>query len=142
MLRHRDPDGTARYAVVDYKTNRLHARGEPVVVGDYARVPLAEAMAEHHYPLQALLYAVALHRYLRWRLPGYDPARHLGGAGYLFLRGMTGAHVPVGADGRPDGVFDWAIPPQLVVELSDLLDGVAPPDASAPTEQLALGLEP
>ena len=31
-----------------------------------------------HYPLQALLYLVALHRYLRWRLPGYDPERHLG----------------------------------------------------------------
>ena len=31
-------------------------------------------MVAAHYPLQALLYAVALHRYLRWRLPGYDPA--------------------------------------------------------------------
>ena len=30
-------------------------------------------MVEAHYPLQALLYSVALHRYLRWRQPGYDP---------------------------------------------------------------------
>ncbi len=36
-------------------------------------------MQRAHYPLQALLYLVALHRYLRWRLPGYDPAAHLGG---------------------------------------------------------------
>ena len=29
-------------------------------------------MLHAHYPLQALLYSVALHRYLRWRLPGYE----------------------------------------------------------------------
>ena len=32
-------------------------------------------MYRHHYALQALLYTVALHRFLRWRLPGYDPER-------------------------------------------------------------------
>ena len=31
------------------------------------------AMAHSDYPLQALLYAVVLHRFLRWRQPGYDP---------------------------------------------------------------------
>ena len=45
--------------------------------------------------LQALLYTVALHRYLRWRLPRYDPERHLGGVLYLFLRGMIGPDTPV-----------------------------------------------
>ena len=30
-------------------------------------------MADSHYPLQAHLYLVALHRYLGWRLPGYTP---------------------------------------------------------------------
>jgi exodeoxyribonuclease V beta subunit len=44
----------------------------------------------HHYPLQAHLYLVALHRYLRWRLPDYDPPSHLGGYAYLFLRGLPG----------------------------------------------------
>ena len=48
-------------------------------------------MQRAHYPLQALLYTVALHRYLRWRLPGYDPDAHLAGVLYLFLRGMIGA---------------------------------------------------
>ena len=33
---------------------------------------------------------MALHRYLRWRLPGYDPAQHLGGSAYVFLRGVPG----------------------------------------------------
>jgi len=79
-------------------------------------------MAEHHYPLQALLYSVALHRYLRWRVPGYDPARHLGGVAYLFVRGMAGKGTPV-SRGNPYGVFNWRVPAALVISLSDLLEG-------------------
>lgn len=45
-------------------------------------------MVHHHYPLQAHLYLVALHRFLRWRLPDYTPERHLGGYVYVFLRGL------------------------------------------------------
>ena len=56
---------------------------------DYGRAEMAAAMLHSHYPLQALLYSVVLHRYLRWRLPSYDaraaprrcplplPARHV-----------------------------------------------------------------
>ena len=50
---------------------------------------MAAAMMGARYPLQALLYEVALHRMLRWRQPGYDPEVHLGGVLYLFLRGMA-----------------------------------------------------
>jgi len=113
------PDGT-RFVVADYKTNALHQRGTPARPADYGRPGLIAAMAEHDYPLQALLYSVALHRYLRWRQRGYRPEVHLGGIAYLFLRGMTGNRP--GSD-PPTGVFDWAIPPSLVVALSDLLDG-------------------
>ena len=74
-----------------------------------------------HYPLQALLYTVALHRYLRWRLPAYNPARHLAGVLYLFVRGMVGADVPR-VDGQPCGVCAWRPPAVLVEALSDLLD--------------------
>jgi hypothetical protein len=42
------------------------------------RCAMAEAMIQAHYPLQALLYEVALHRFLRWRLVDYDPTHHLG----------------------------------------------------------------
>ena len=52
-----------------------------------------------HYPLQALLYVVALHRYLRWRLRGYDPDVHLGGVLYLFVRGMSAVEPAAGGDG-------------------------------------------
>ena len=105
-----------RYVVVDYKTNRL-ARGDLTAL-HYTREAMAAEMLRAHYPLQALLYAVALHRYLRWRQPGYDPAVHLGGTAYLFVRGMVGPATPPGC-----GVFDWAPPPGLVPALSDLLAG-------------------
>lgn len=67
-------------------------------------------MAANHYPLQAHLYLVALHRYLRWRLPGYEPERHLGGYVYVFLRGVPGpsaAAMELASDGA-------AIPGMLV----------------------------
>ena len=78
-------------------------------------------MHRAHYGLQALLYTVALHRYLRWRLPGYDPARHLAGVLYLFLRGMAGADTPA-VDGSRCGVFVVAPARWLVGALSDVLD--------------------
>ena len=78
-------------------------------------------MLDAHYPLQALLYCVALHRYLRWRLPAYSPDQHLGGGLYLFLRGMLGPDNPT-VDGTPCGVMRWRPPAALVVALSDLLD--------------------
>ena len=118
----RVPGGPAgpRFVVADYKTNALHPRGQAVGPADYGADRLVAAMEEHDYPLQALLYSVALHRYLRWRMPGYRPDAHLGGIAYLFLRGMTGR---AGVAGGPAGVFEWAVPPGLVVELSELLGG-------------------
>jgi exodeoxyribonuclease V beta subunit len=114
-----------RYVVVDHKTNWLGEPGEPLTVGHYRPAALAEAMQRAHYPLQALLYSVALHRYLRWRLRGYDPDAHLGGVLYLFLRGMTGRSVPHVGE-HPCGVFSWVPPAGLVPDLSDLLDEGAP----------------
>ena len=122
-----------RFLVVDYKTNWLGPHGPsgrvPLTAAHYSAPALRAAMVDAHYPLQALLYAVALHRYLRWRLPGYAPETHLGGVGYLFLRGMCGPDTPVTGDGplaAPCGVFAWRPPAALVSALSDLLDGAAP----------------
>jgi exodeoxyribonuclease V beta subunit len=106
----------ARYLVADYKTNHL---GD--TAADYSFPRLVDAMLHSDYPLQALLYTVVLHRFLRWRVSGYDPARHLGGVLYLFVRGMCGIDTPV-REGHPAGVFTWRPPAELVVALSDLLD--------------------
>ncbi len=75
-----------RYWVLDYKSNWL---GDD----DAAYTPdtLEAAMASHRYDVQAAIYLLALHRLLRSRLgAGYDPLQQLGGAIYLFMRGING----------------------------------------------------
>ena len=110
-------DAGPRFFVIDYKTNWL---GENLL--DYRPEVLDGAMGHSDYPLQALLYAVVLHRYLRWRQPGYEPSKHLGGVLYLYLRGLGGPESPQ-VGGQPCGVFTWRPPVALVDALSDLLDG-------------------
>lgn len=123
-------DGAPCYLVADHKTNRLGEATPP----DYHPDRLVDAMVHGDYPLQALLYLVAAHRYLRWRQPGYDVDVHLGGALYLFLRGMSGPDVPT-VDGRPHGVHGWRPPGRLVADVSDLLDRAAD-DADRATPDL------
>lgn len=118
-------DGVDRYVVVDYKTNWLGPHGDeapPLRASTYRPEAMEAAMAGSDYPLQALLYAVVAHRFLRWRLRGYDPEVHLGGVLYLYLRGMCGPATPV-VDGHPCGVFTWVPPVPLVEAVSALLDG-------------------
>ncbi|MDL5154979.1 UvrD-helicase domain-containing protein [Actinomycetospora termitidis] len=122
----RDPDG--RYVIVDHKTNWLGPVSttgvpEPLTSAHYGPEQMRTAMIRAHYPLQALLYGVALHRFLRWRVRDYEPETHLGGVAYLFLRGMCGPDTPV-VEGTTCGVFRWSPPPVLLVALSDLLAGV------------------
>jgi exodeoxyribonuclease V beta subunit len=117
-------DGTPRFAVLDYKTNWLAPPDAELTAWHHRPSALAAEMRRAHYGLQALLYTAALHRYLRWRLPGYDPERNLAGVLYLFLRGMTGGQTPV-VDGAPCGVFAWRPSKGLVEALSDALDGTA-----------------
>ena len=75
-----------RWWVLDYKSNRL-GDGDAAYHAD----ALENAMLTHRYDLQAALYLLALHRLLGQRLgDDYDPAQHLGGAVYLFLRGVRG----------------------------------------------------
>jgi exodeoxyribonuclease V beta subunit len=108
--------GQMRYWVADYKSNRL------AELSTYRGEDLIEAMAHHNYPLQAILYLVALHRYLRWRLRGYQPDLHLGGAAYLFLRGMDPTLDPAAAG----GVAWWTPPFSAVLAVDRLLSGQSP----------------
>jgi exodeoxyribonuclease V beta subunit len=64
---------------------------------------------------------VALDRLLRLRLPAYDPALHLGGAVYLFVRGLRPGWTEPG--GAPCGMVLQRAPAALVRRLSTLLDG-------------------
>lgn len=100
-----------RWFVVDYKSNHLGA-----TVGEYGAVHMAAVMSHSHYVLQYHIYAVALHRYLQWRLgDAYDYPSHFGGVRYLFLRGMSSTY-PEGT-----GVFIDRPPEPLIDGLSRLL---------------------
>ena len=88
-------DGQERWWVLDWKSNWLgptEVQGASGSCGPrhYSPAAMAGLMEASHYPLQAHLYLVALHRYLRWRLVDYDPGLHLGGYAYVFLRGTPG----------------------------------------------------
>jgi exodeoxyribonuclease V beta subunit len=110
-----------RFVLADYKTNKLCGPEETLTSWHYRPEAVRAEMRLAHYPLQALLYSVALHRYLRWRLPGYEVDRDFGGVLYLFLRGMSAVE-HVRDDGHPCGVWSWRPPSPLVEALSDLFD--------------------
>ncbi len=109
------------YGVVDYKTNWLGPRGGALTIDCYSPEAVANEMYASHYPLQALCYLVALHRLLRWRVPGYSVDRHIAGAAYLFVRGMVGPATPL-IDGRRHGVWTWRPSSGLIAAVSDVLD--------------------
>ena len=121
--------GPERYAVVDYKTNWLgrSADGpEPLTAAHYTPERIAAAMMDAHYPLQALLYSVALHRFLRWRQPGLRPGapprrRALPVPARDVRAGRARWSTACRAGSSPGGR-----PPRSSTELSDLLDRGAP----------------
>jgi exodeoxyribonuclease V beta subunit len=123
--------GDDQWWVLDWKSNWLgqrDERGESVRCGpdDYGPEAMRALMASHHYPLQAHLYLVAVHRYLAWRLPAYDPERHLGGYVYVFVRGTPGAAGEAALPGPIPGMVLERPPVGRLLALDQAL-GVAPP---------------
>ncbi|MBS0567958.1 MAG: UvrD-helicase domain-containing protein [Proteobacteria bacterium] len=98
-----------RWWVIDYKTNILPDTGDS---RPYAATALAAAVRDKEYDLQYLIYLTALHRWLKSRDPGYDYARDIGGALYLFVRGLDARGV--------DGVH-VDTPPAALIEAIDAL---------------------
>lgn len=99
-----------KFYLLDWKSNHLGDRPE-----DYARENIVRAMERHLYPLQYLLYTVALNRYLSLRVRGYHFETGFGGVLYVFLRGV-----------RPEkrgetGIFMDIPPAPLVRELTEML---------------------
>jgi exodeoxyribonuclease V beta subunit len=101
-----------RLYALDYKSNYLGAH-----YSDYRMPGLHQAMEDHHYLLQALIYCVAVHRYGKQRIADYEYERHFGGMQYVFLRG-------IGPDPGA-GVYWFRPQPELVVALDSLFDDPA-----------------
>ena len=72
-----------RYYIVDWKSNFLGAS-----IKDYARDLLGEIIKSNYYNLQYYIYTLALHQYLRWRMPNYRYEKDFGGVFYIFIRGV------------------------------------------------------
>ena len=77
-----------RYYLLDWKTNRLPS---------YDSEQLQKEMKHHRYDVQARIYFQAMRKWLESVIPGFEPALHLGGAYYLFVRGMQ--------PGSPEGIL-------------------------------------
>jgi len=81
-----------RYYVLDYKSNVLGPNDTA-----YTSQAMRSKILEERYELQYVIYLLALHRHLRSRLPDYRYEDHIGGAVYVFLRGLKapsqGLHV-------------------------------------------------
>jgi exodeoxyribonuclease V beta subunit len=114
-------DGRPRYFIADHKSNWLGDRETGrLTVHHYHPAVLRREMVHDHYVLQYHLYTLALHRYLRWRLgDSYDYERDVGGALYLFLRGMVGPETP-DADGSTYGVYTDRPSAGLIADLDAL----------------------
>ena len=82
------------YFIADYKSNYVTLTSKEEELFDqymaYHPSHLGYYMIKSNYHLQAHLYLVALHRYLKQRIRDYDYDLHVGGYYYLFVRGMIG----------------------------------------------------
>ena len=97
-----------RYHIADYKSNYLSANQQ-----DYLPEAIHDSMTHSSYWLQAALYLVAMHRYLSANLQGYDIRQHLGGATYLYLRGMNGQ--------AGQGLYHWQPEVEFIQKLDHIL---------------------
>src|SRR5690606_36673570 len=102
------------YYVPDYKTNPLGPTRSK-----YAPYLMHTAIRDHDYDLKYLVYLVALQRFLRSRLgDAYDYERHVGGALYLFVRGMR--------KGNAAGIHHYRPPADLIYALDAWCCGARP----------------
>ena len=113
-------DASGKHYVLDYKTNRLPA---------YDPDSLRRAIRTQDYDLQYLIYLVALRRWLKLRRgDAYSDARDLGGAVYLFLRGIDLSDSDMDIDHNAvsrAGVHIDPVSPALLSALDMLFDGTA-----------------
>lgn len=124
VLRITNNDGIEQLFITDYKSNRLDTEDDAQLIDAYHPSRLVHAMEHHHYPLQAILYGVAIHRFLRWKAPSVNSNIAIGGVAYFFLRGMVNNPAFVDDDGCPYGVFQWKAPVGFWARLSDVMAGV------------------
>jgi len=98
-----------QYYVIDYKSNYLGNRFE-----DYHSDKIFDAMTEHNYHLQLIIYSYALHKWLSLKLEDYCYDEHVAGGMYLFLRGMSQTHI-----GK--GIYSYKVPFEVIEYIDNAL---------------------
>ncbi len=109
------------YYVLDYKSNYLGDETQ-----EYGAKGLSKEINAHRYDLQYLIYSVALHRFLRQRIPDYAYEKHFGGVYYLFLRGFASPDLEQTYENTSEnktGIFYDLPDVALITELDDMLAG-------------------
>ncbi len=99
-----------RYYLVDWKSNLLGTHVE-----NYNRDALDQVMHREYYFLQYHLYVLALHQYLRSRIPNYRYETDFGGVAYMFIRGIDPSQ------GQEFGIYKDLPAPGLIHELGKTL---------------------
>jgi exodeoxyribonuclease V beta subunit len=74
------------------------------------------AMNENNYHLQYLIYALAVEKFLKSKLPNFDFEKQFGGVIYLFLRGTR--------SNENSGVFVQGVSAEEVGRLGEVLGGL------------------
>ncbi|CAH7345479.1 exodeoxyribonuclease V subunit RecB [Vibrio chagasii] len=97
-----------KFYVLDWKSNYL---GDTPAY--YHQNALKDAMTSHRYDLQCVLYVVALHKFLKAKLPDYSYDEHVGGALYIFLRGIK--------DGTDNGIYFRKPSYEMITELENVM---------------------
>ncbi len=108
-----------RFWILDWKSNAIpdHVK----TPADFTQAVMSEEMARHHYRLQYLIYLAALRRFLRARLGAAYRDELIGGAVYVFLRGVRRDAVRT-AEGMQGVVFD-PVPADLIRKLDAYFAG-------------------
>jgi exodeoxyribonuclease V beta subunit len=89
-----------RYYVIDWKSNYLGPNDDA-----YTTAAMSDALVDKRYDIQLCLYLTALHRHLRHRLKDYDYDEHIGGALFVFLRGIDNEATRGVFHHKPDKAF-------------------------------------
>ncbi|MFC3151664.1 exodeoxyribonuclease V subunit beta [Litoribrevibacter euphylliae] len=132
-------EANGKFYVLDWKSNYLGVDAEA-----YTQSAMQDAMLGHRYDFQYQLYTLALHRYLKSRLSDYDYDIHIGGAYYVFLRGVTGNEETSSPfdTASESGVFFTKAPKAMIEALDQLFSGqaVEHPDKPILTDERKLAV--
>ena len=95
-----------RYFVLDWKSNHLGAD-----FNNYSPEKIEEDMYKHYYLLQAHIYSLAAHLFLKQNMANYDYDTHFGGFIYVYTRGV---------DAAGNGIYSNK-PPKILIEKMEQL---------------------